>query len=103
MKIKLSKINIVTVELIGILLLHIGEIALRFPCNHANALMFHYRDCIFAMLLFEIGHSVFKREICLAFWLIFLLSFLVPTIEDKCNILVSYDTWISRGMPEWGQ
>lgn len=102
MKIKFTRINLIAVELIGVLLLHLGEIVVRFPCNHANALMFNYRDCIFALAIFEIACSVFKREICLIFWLIFMSSFAIPIVEDKCNILIPYETWISRGMPSWG-
>ena len=102
MKIKFTRINLIALELLGVILLHLGEIAVRFPCNHTAALMFNYRDCILALAIFEIVHSVFKREFCLTFWLIFMFSFVIPIVEDKCNILIPYESWISRGMPNWG-
>ena len=102
MKIKFTRINLLSLELLGVLLLHFGEIAVRFPCNHTNALLFNYRDCIIALVVFEIVYLVLKREICLTFWLIFMFSFAIPIVEDKCNILIHYETWISRGMPSWG-
>lgn len=102
MKISFTKINLLTIGLLGVLALHFGEVAIRFPCNHTNALLFSYVDCAFAIAVFEVAYSIFKREFCVTFWLIFLLSFSIPYIEDKCNILLSYETWISRGMPDWG-
>ena len=91
-----------TVELLGVLLMHFGEIVVRFPCNHADALTFGYRDCVYALLIFEIVYSVFKREVCVAFWLILMLTFSIPALENKCNILITYEDWILRGMPNWG-
>ena len=102
MKIKFTRINLISLELIGVILLHLGEIMVRFPCNHTNALMFSYGDCILALAIFEIVYSIFKREVCLTFWLIFMFSFVIPIVENKCNILISYETWINRGMPNWG-
>ena len=103
MKIKFTRINLITLELLGVLLLHLIEIAVRFPCNHTNVLMFNYRDCILALAVFEIVYSVFKREFCLMFWLTFMFSFVMPIVEDKSNISIPYEAWISRGMPNWGQ
>ena len=103
MKIRFVKRNLIVMELFGVLLMHVGELVIRFPCNHANKLMFCYWDCIYALMFFEIIHSLFKKEICIAFWITFSLSFAIPIIEDKCNILVSYETWASRGMPDWGR
>ena len=102
MKIRFTKRNLMMMELVGVLLLHIAELAIRFPFNHANKLMFNYRDCIFALLFFEIIHSLLKKELCITFWIIFCLSFAIPFVEDKFNILVTYEIWTSRGMPDWG-
>ena len=102
MRIRFTKINIMTVELLGALLLHFGEIAVRFPCNHADVLMFEYRDCLFALLIFEIVYSIFKREVCIAFWLTLIFAISIPAIENKYNILITYENWINRGMPKWG-
>ena len=90
MKRALYKIDILTLELIGVLILHTG------------ALFFQYRDCILALALFEIIYSVRKKTICVIFWLLFLFALGIPFVEDKFNILLLYDTWIERGMPEWG-
>lgn len=102
MKIRFVKRNLIMMELVGVLLLHTVELIIRFPCNHANRLMFCYRDCVFALMLFEIMYSLVKRELCIAFWIVFSLSFAIPIVEDKLNILVTYETWTSRGMPNWG-
>ena len=102
MKVRFAKRNLILIALLGVLLLHIAELAIRFPCNHANKLMLCYQDCIYALVLFEILHSFLKREICIAVWIVFSLSFVIPIIEDKFNILVSYEIWTSRGMPDWG-
>jgi hypothetical protein len=102
MKRALYKIDILTLELIGFLILHLGEIVMRFPCNHTGALFFQYRDCILALALFEIIYSVRKKTICVIFWLLFLFALGIPFVEDKFNILLLYDTWIERGIPEWG-
>lgn len=103
MKIRFTKRNIIVIELIGVLLLHTAELVIRFPCNHTNKLMFCYRDCICALAIFELIYSFVKREVCVTFWIILTLSFTIPTIENKFNILVPYDTWTSRGMPDWGE
>ena len=103
MKILFTKRNIIVMELIGVLLLHLAELVIRFPCNHTNKLMFCYRDCICALAIFEILYSFCKREVCVTFWIILILSFAIPIFEDKFNILVTYETWTSRGMPEWGE
>lgn len=102
MDIRLAKNNIIMLELIGVLILHLFELVIRYPCNHTNALMFCYKDCVYALALFEIIYSFARKEICILFWVVFSLSFTIPVVEDKCNILIPYDTWTSRGMPDWG-
>ena len=103
MQLKICKINIFFWELVGTLALHAGELVIRFPCNHADRLAFSYKDCMAALALFEIVNALVKKEICVLFWVLFVLAFIIPTIEDKCNILVSYEVWTERGMPDWGQ
>ncbi len=102
MAIRFVKRNLLMMELVGVLLLHMAELAIRFPCNHADKLIFCYRDCVYVLAFFEIMYSLFKKELCIAFWIIFSLSFTIPMIEDKFNILVTYETWTNRGMPDWG-
>lgn len=102
MKLRFTKTDIIFFELIGVLLLHVGELAIRFPCNHTNSLMFSYRDCVFSLAIFEFVYSFFKREICVSFWLLFVILLFFPMFEDFFNIMISYETWISRGMPSFG-
>ncbi len=85
------------------LLVHVGEIAIRFPCNHANKLMFQYEYFVAGLTLLEVVLSVLSRKICVLFWLLLIASFSIPVIEDKCNIMVPYETWADRGMPDWGE
>lgn len=102
MNVSFVKCDLITAELAVTLLLHIGELLIRFPCNHADVLMFNYRACVFMLALFEIGYSIYKRQVCPLFWTLFALSFTFPIIEDHFNILIPYTTWINRGMPDWG-
>ena len=102
MKIKFRRFDVFTLELIGVLSLHIAELAIRFPCNHADHVMFSYGDCLAVIGLFGMVNTVMKREICPAFWLILTASLFIPLLENKCNILLPYETWIERGMPDWG-
>lgn len=102
MTIAKQKLDILAKELLGVLLLHTGELILRFPCNHADHLMFAYRDCIFSLAVFELFISACKREFHIWFWIILAAALALPHFEDRYNILVPYDTWTSRGMPNWG-
>ena len=102
MRIRRIRINLLAIILIAVVLLHLVELGVRFPCNHAVNLTFCYRDCIIVLALFETVYSILKREICVVFWIVFAFSFLFPVVEDKYNIFISYETWVSRGMPEWG-
>lgn len=99
---KVKKVDFVTFEAVGVLLLHIGELAVRFPCNHTDRLFFAYADCLCALAVFEFLYSILKRELCPLFWLIFACSFLIPGMERHLCILMPYEDWIARGMPSWG-
>jgi ABC-type transport system involved in multi-copper enzyme maturation permease subunit len=86
---------------LGILALAI-EVAVRYPDNHASGVWGYavYFSCILLLALYL---SIFKsRE-----W-VFLLAasvalLLVVYACDRWNIMVSYETWIERGMPSFGQ
>lgn len=102
MNIKFTKTNIIFYELLGVLLLHLGEIILRFPCNHTDGIFFDFRPCVGVLALFEVVYSIRKREICILFWIVYSLTFTIPVIEHNFNILVPYEVWADRGMPSWG-
>lgn len=82
---------------------HFIELLLRFPCNHANVLKFPYRNCIIAVIIIEIIIMCRYRHFCPSVWILFVLSFFIPTVEDRYNILLPYTEWAQRGMPEWGE
>ena len=96
------KFNMLATCLLAVIMLHVGELAFRFPCNHADAPVFPYSYFAYALALVELIYSIIKRKVSVTFWIVFALSLACPIIEDRCNIFVSYDTWIERGMPEWG-
>ena len=54
------------------------------------------------MVVVNAGTMVWRRRI--AWWRVLLLVVfgVLLMVCDRCNILVDYDTWTSRGMPDWG-
>lgn len=94
--------NLMVKVLVMVVATHACEIFARFPCNHADNLIFPYKYCVFALGLCEAIRTLIKRDVSFIFWLVFVLAIGMPFIEDKLNIMMPYETWIERGMPEWG-
>ena len=94
--------NLMVKLLFVVVAIHACELFARFPCNHANELIFPYTYCAFALGLFEVIRTLIQRNANFVFWLVVALVFSMPFIEDKLNIMIPYETWIERGMPGWG-
>lgn len=77
-----------------------GEIIFRYPCNHgAGFYCYLYPVCGLIVVSFVYGFPLngSKAGICLS-----LLCLILILCADWFNVYVDYDTWISRGMPNWG-
>jgi len=86
---------------LGLLAL-IGLIWLRFPDNHGGGpIAFRW---FFAGLLFLFWCFRFFASRAPSFFIACALIGLISTlVVNHRNIMVDYDEWIRRGMPEWGQ
>jgi hypothetical protein len=80
----------------------IGLIWLRYPDNHgAGPILFRW---FFAILFIMSGcHWFFAAKPPVTVMSCALIGFALTWIVDHRNIMVDYDEWIRRGMPEWGQ
>ena len=83
-----------------LLLLMCGEIAFRYPCNHgAGFYCYLYPVCGLLAVSFVHG-GLFKGSkvgICVP-----LLCLMLILCSDWFNVYVDYNTWVKRGMPDWG-
>lgn len=102
MKSGLTYSNLMVRLLVVVVAIHACELFARFPCNHADNLIFSYWYCAFALGLFEMIRTLVHRNVNFVFWFIFALVLSMPFIEDKLNIMMPYETWVERGMPGWG-
>lgn len=79
-----------------------AELIARYPCNHAGGTGMYWWGLVL-MVVVNAGTMVWWRRI--AWWRVLLLVVfgVLLMVCDRCNILVDYDTWTSRGMPDWGE
>ena len=84
-----------------LLLLICGEIVFRYPCNHgAGFYCYLYLVCGLIAVSFVNGFLLKGSKIGIYLSLLCLMLILC---SDWFNVYVDYDTWTSRGMPDWGQ
>lgn len=84
-----------------LLLLICGEIVFRYPCNHgAGFYRYLYLVCGLIAVSFVNGFLLKGSKIGIYLSLLCLMLILC---SDWFNVYVHYDTWTSRGMPDWGQ
>ena len=76
----------------------ITEIVLRYPCNHGNNFYVHAVALAFFLLLSLIN---LKKNIGVIVGAFIGLLFVLGV--NYFNVGIDYDTWIERGMPEWGE
>lgn len=76
----------------------ITEIALRYPCNHGNNFYIHAVVLTCSLLLSLINIKKNIGVISMAF-----IGLLLVLTVNYYNVGIDYDTWIERGMPEWGE
>ena len=83
-----------------VLLLMIGELLLRYPCNHGGGFWGYSYIIVTFMLLNFISHFIYKGSRVGLY--ISLCCLMLLFLSDFFNLYVSYDTWTKRGMPDWG-
>ena len=76
----------------------ITEIVLRYPCNHGNNFYIHAGVLAFSLLLSLINLKKNIGVVGMAF-----MGLLFILVVNYYNVGIDYDTWIERGMPEWGE
>ena len=78
-----------------------AEIALRYPCNHgagSHSYMFH---AVWMLILAIVNAVVLKGRKAGIYLSIMCMLFIF--LSDRLNLYVSYDDWIKRGMPSFGE
>lgn len=92
--------------LLSICLLGLGWMGfliwIRYPDNH-GAGPIHFRFFLLGVVVIALGLSISKSGFAFATVGCSLLGLLLTWIVDWRNVMVNYDKWIARGMPEWGQ
>ncbi|HRQ88814.1 MAG TPA: hypothetical protein PLA50_08455 [Bacteroidia bacterium] len=80
----------------------VALIWIRYPSNHGGGPDL-YRNWFLAFFIFSLVSLIFSRNLWTYATLAVSLLFISATyIADHRNIIVDYDEWIARGMPEWG-
>ena len=97
------KTYMVILSMIGpcvVFLLMAGELFFRYPCNHGGGFWgYIYIITIFILLNMV---TLFRFTVSRIGLLISLLCLLLLFLSDYLNMYLSYDTWVERGMPDWG-
>jgi hypothetical protein len=83
------------------LLVLVGLIWLRYPDNH-GAGPFAFRWFFGALLVLALMTWVIMSKPPFLAAILSLIGFVATWLLDHRNIMVDYDEWINRGMPEWG-
>jgi len=101
---KICKIvGIILAFVLSVTLLYmVAAITLRYPGNHGES-MFNLFYVLIAVL---VGSTIicFKQpRLATALAIVSILGMIAVREVDRRNIMVSYDEWIKRGMPKWGQ
>ena len=82
-------------------LLLVAEVWLKYPSNHGGS-AFEYANIGFFSLFVNLVYMISSRRLAICRILAFACFFALLYACDKFNVLVHYDEWIARGMPEWG-
>jgi hypothetical protein len=86
---------------IGLAML-VAEIWLRYPDNHGAGPVF-YRWLFAGALLASLGFRWLASMVHWPSLMLALFGLLLTWIVDARNIMVNYDEWIKRRMPDWGE
>ena len=83
-----------------LLLLIGGEIVFRYPCNH-GAGFYCYLPVVCVLIVVSFVYGFLMKGSKIGIY-ISLACIVLILCSDWFNMYVDYNTWISRGMPDWG-
>jgi len=79
----------------------IGEIYAKYPSNHGGGTRFYWW-LLFVACVLNACQMIKEKKIFWPMWGTLVLYGLFLIACNIFNVLVSYETWIDRGMPAWG-
>ena len=85
------------------LAIHVCEIAARYPCNHTDNLYYPYIKASLVLLFAEVIVCSRRKTVVIPSVFFVFAAVLISHFENHYNIMTDYDTWINRGMPNWGE
>ena len=77
------------------------EIAVRYPCNHGTGFHSYIFHAAWMLILAIVNAVVLKGRKEGVYLPIICMIFIF--LSDRLNLYVSYDDWIKRGMPSFGE
>ena len=78
-----------------------AEVWLKYPSNHGGS-AFEYAETGFVALFVNVVYMIFSRRLAICRILVLASFFALLYVCDRFNVLVQYEEWIARGMPDWG-
>lgn len=78
-----------------------AEVWLKYPSNHGGS-AFDYAETGFVALLVNVVYMFCSRRLAVCRILAIAFFFVLLYVCDRFNVLVQYEEWIARGMPDWG-
>lgn len=96
-----SKIILFVVSLITIWMSTM--IIVRYPSNHGEGVGMYACFFIFVFVISVICYAFQRNGYAITSLIIATLGVIFVWVADRKNIMVDYDNWIKRGMPEWGE
>lgn len=77
------------------------DVAVHYPCNHGGGIG-GYFACMAGLMLIAAAWNALNRKIQWRFWLGLGAFGVLLVLVDVFNVMLPYEEWIARGMPEWG-
>ena len=77
------------------------DVAVHYPCNHGGGIG-GYFACMAGLMLIAAAWNALNRKIQWWFWLGLCAFGILLVLADMFNVMLPYEEWIARGMPEWG-
>ena len=79
----------------------VGGVLLRYPCNHGAGYGGYLYPSLAAFVFSIVVYVVFKKAAIGV--LLALACVLMILAADALNLYIPYETWIGRGMPDFGE
>ncbi len=78
------------------------DIVAHLPDNHYGGFGLNYYIVLVVLFVLSMVDCIILKKINWLRLLNFVLFLVLFLISNPCNVNVTYGTWISRGMPQWG-